>query len=117
MGLPHAVAAELLAHEPLEQAAARTESAMRAGVDVIDQGVFAHGDWHGIADFLVRVETPSALGAWGYEAWDAKLARHARPYFVLQLCFYSSQLERLAQPLAKNGYGQYLQRLLNDKVY
>jgi glucose-1-phosphate thymidylyltransferase len=29
----------------------------------------------------------------------------------------SSQLERLAQPLAKNGYGQYLQRLLNDKVY
>ncbi|HEX5110040.1 MAG TPA: TM0106 family RecB-like putative nuclease [Vicinamibacterales bacterium] len=78
-----------------EQAAARTESAMRAGVDVIYQGVFAHGDWHGIADFLVRVETPSALGAWSYEAWDAKLARHARPYFVLQLCFYSSQLERL----------------------
>jgi len=29
----------------------------------------------------------------------------------------SAQLERLAQPLAKNGYGQYLQRLLNDKVY
>ena len=29
----------------------------------------------------------------------------------------SAQLQRLAQPLAKNGYGQYLQRLLNDKVY
>lgn len=29
----------------------------------------------------------------------------------------SSQLERLAQPLAKNGYGQYLQRLLTEKVY
>jgi glucose-1-phosphate thymidylyltransferase len=29
----------------------------------------------------------------------------------------SAQLERLAKPLAKNGYGQYLQRLLNDKVY
>ncbi|HCL87663.1 MAG TPA: glucose-1-phosphate thymidylyltransferase [Comamonadaceae bacterium] len=27
------------------------------------------------------------------------------------------QLERLAQPLAKNGYGQYLQRLLKEKVY
>jgi glucose-1-phosphate thymidylyltransferase len=26
----------------------------------------------------------------------------------------SSQLEKLAQPLAKNGYGQYLLRLLND---
>ena len=29
----------------------------------------------------------------------------------------SAQLECLAQPLAKNGYGQYLQRLLTEKVY
>lgn len=28
----------------------------------------------------------------------------------------ASQLERLALPLAKNGYGQYLQRLLKEKV-
>ena len=28
----------------------------------------------------------------------------------------SEQLEQLAQPLAKNGYGQYLQRLLNEGV-
>ena len=28
-----------------------------------------------------------------------------------------AQLERLAQPLAKNGYGQYLARLLKEKVY
>jgi glucose-1-phosphate thymidylyltransferase len=28
-----------------------------------------------------------------------------------------AQLERLAQPLAKSGYGQYLQRLLREKVY
>ncbi|WP_019373251.1 glucose-1-phosphate thymidylyltransferase RfbA [Melaminivora alkalimesophila] len=27
------------------------------------------------------------------------------------------QLERLAQPLTKNGYGQYLKRLLTEKVY
>jgi glucose-1-phosphate thymidylyltransferase len=27
----------------------------------------------------------------------------------------SAQLEKLAQPLAKNGYGQYLQRLLNEQ--
>jgi glucose-1-phosphate thymidylyltransferase len=26
----------------------------------------------------------------------------------------SEQLEKLAQPLAKNGYGQYLLRLLNE---
>lgn len=29
----------------------------------------------------------------------------------------AEQLEKLAAPLAKNGYGQYLQRLLQDKVY
>jgi len=29
----------------------------------------------------------------------------------------AARLEQLAQPLAKNGYGQYLQRLLKEKVY
>ena len=29
----------------------------------------------------------------------------------------AAQLEQLAKPLAKNGYGQYLQRLLKEKVY
>ncbi|HQQ70452.1 MAG TPA: glucose-1-phosphate thymidylyltransferase RfbA [Alicycliphilus sp.] len=29
----------------------------------------------------------------------------------------AAQLEKLARPLAKNGYGQYLQRLLKEKVY
>ncbi|MGK5002856.1 glucose-1-phosphate thymidylyltransferase RfbA [Janthinobacterium sp. LB2P70] len=29
----------------------------------------------------------------------------------------ASQLEQLAQPLKKNGYGQYLLRLLNDKIF
>ncbi len=29
----------------------------------------------------------------------------------------TTQLEKLAQPLAKNGYGQYLQQLMKQKVY
>ena len=29
----------------------------------------------------------------------------------------SEQLARLAQPLAKNGYGQYLQRIVQEKIY
>jgi glucose-1-phosphate thymidylyltransferase len=29
----------------------------------------------------------------------------------------SAQLERLSQPLVKSGYGQYLMRLLKDKIY
>ncbi|HEY1308590.1 MAG TPA: TM0106 family RecB-like putative nuclease [Vicinamibacterales bacterium] len=72
-----------------------TRAAMRAGVDVIYQAVFVDGEWRGVADFIVRVDRPSALGAWSYEAWDTKLARHTKPYFVLQLCFYTEQIERL----------------------
>ena len=29
----------------------------------------------------------------------------------------AEQLERLAAPLAKVGYGQYLQRILQEKIY
>jgi glucose-1-phosphate thymidylyltransferase len=29
----------------------------------------------------------------------------------------AAQLEKLARPLAKNGYGQYLLRILEEKVY
>ena len=29
----------------------------------------------------------------------------------------AAQLERLAQPLTKNGYGKYLMRILNEKIY
>jgi hypothetical protein len=35
--------------------------------------------WGGVADFLMRIDTPSALGPWSYEALDTKLARHAKP--------------------------------------
>ena len=70
-----------------EREAARTLDAMRDGVDVIYQGVFVDAPWRGIADFLVRVDQPSSLGPWSYEAWDTKLARHPKPYFILQLCW------------------------------
>jgi glucose-1-phosphate thymidylyltransferase len=29
----------------------------------------------------------------------------------------AAQLERLAEPLKKNGYGRYLLRILEDKVF
>ena len=75
--------------------AARTLDAMREGVEVIYQGVFIDAPWRGIADFLIRVDTPSLLGGWSYEAWDTKLARHPKPYFILQLCWYTEQLARV----------------------
>src|SRR5439155_23209489 len=49
----------------------------------------------GVADFLLRTERPSDLGEWSYEALDTKLARTAKPAYILQLCFYDEQLGRL----------------------
>ena len=69
-----------------------TLAAMRAGVDVVYQAALIGDGWRGVADFLIRVETPSKIGAWSYEALDTKLARHAKPAYVLQLCFYSERL-------------------------
>ena len=76
-------------------AADETLHAVRTGAQVIYQAVFVDGDSRGIADFLVRVDAPSLLGSWSYEAWDTKLARKAKPAYVFQLAFYSAQIERL----------------------
>jgi uncharacterized protein len=81
--------------EGIDAAARRTEEALRAGADVVYQGVLASSGWRGLADFLVRSDEPSGLGSFSYEAWDTKLARSAKPAAVLQLTFYSHELERI----------------------
>jgi uncharacterized protein len=75
--------------------AERTAAAMRNGAEVIYQAVFVDTDWRGVADFLIRVDRASQLGPWSYEACDAKLARHPKPYFILQLAWYTEQLARI----------------------
>jgi predicted RecB family nuclease len=78
------------------QTADDTEEAIRRGEDdVIYQAQFEHEDWRGIADFLERLPDGS------YEVVDTKLARHARPEHVLQLCFYTEQLARIQGRLPK----------------
>jgi uncharacterized protein len=72
-----------------EAAQARTVEAMGSGVDVVYQGVFAHDGWRGVADFLLR--RPDGV----YEALDTKLARTAKPAYILQLLFYNEQLARI----------------------
>ncbi len=79
----------------ISERARLTEEAMRAGVDVIHQAAFAHDGWRGFADFVVRVKGTSDLGEFSYEAHDAKLAAHPKPYFILQLVFYSEQIARI----------------------
>ena len=72
--------------------AGQTLDAMRAGTPVIVQGALLNGRWSGRTDVLLRVETPSALGSWSYEAVDTKLARETKGGTVLQLCLYSDLL-------------------------
>ena len=81
--------------ERLRAQATATEQAMRDGADVIYQATFFDGTWLGFADFLLRVETPSELGAWSYEVADTKLARHAKASAILQVCSYVEQLHRV----------------------
>lgn len=76
-------------------AAERTRTALEAGVSMVYQGVLAGERWFGIADFLHRVPEVSRLGDWSYEPWDTKLARSAKPYFLIQLCTYAELLEEL----------------------
>ena len=71
----------------------QTLAALRAGAEILYQASLEHPPFAGIPDFLVRVDRPTGLGAYGYEVWDAKLARRARPYFLVQLCAYAEMLE------------------------
>jgi predicted RecB family nuclease len=76
-------------------AVAATIAALHEGVDVVYQPVFEDGDWYGRADFLRRVETPSALGDWSYEVVETKLARSTKVRAIIQLCHYSDLLSRI----------------------
>ena len=68
-----------------------------AGYPIIYQGELAHGVFTGVVDLLVRVDGPSVLGSYHYEVWDSKLARVAKPAFLLQLCCYADLLEALQE--------------------
>ncbi len=81
--------AEIAADGSLEARAQATLAAMRAGHEIIYQATFLAPPWHGFADFLRRVEAPSAIAAWSYEPIDTKLARTPDPKHVLQLGLYS----------------------------
>jgi len=69
----HLTSLDLLAAVGQVIAKEQDPQAMRDRADVIYQGVFVNEPWRGIADFVVRVATPSALGPWSYESLDTKL--------------------------------------------
>jgi predicted RecB family nuclease len=73
--------------------AEKTLAAMRAAAPVIYQAHLQVADWQGYPDFLFLVAGPSSLGDHHYVPWDTKLARSAKPYFIVQLCAYAELLE------------------------
>ena len=77
------------------EAVTRTVNAMHAGADVIVQGALEDGNWYGRPDVLLRTDTPSVFGAWGYEVADTKLARETRGGTILQLGLYCEMLARI----------------------
>ena len=81
--------------QSLEERTALTRAAMAAGAEVIYQGAFLDGRWHGYADFLLRVPGKSALGDFHYEPVDTKLAHGVKPKHVLQLGVYADLVSRV----------------------
>ena len=72
---------------------AATIAAMRAGHDVIVQAPLANDVFFGIADVLLKCESPSALGSYSYEPVDTKLSRETRASSILQLVTYCDAIE------------------------
>ena len=76
-------------------AAQQTQQLLAAGVPVVHQGVLLDDHWMRYADFLVRVEQPSWLGAHRYEVSDAKLSRELKAAALVQTSLYSVLAARL----------------------
>ncbi|WP_206078724.1 TM0106 family RecB-like putative nuclease [Allomesorhizobium camelthorni] len=105
-----------------DHAASATEAAMREGFDVVYQGALRTGRWQGYSDFLERVERPSALGDFGYEAVDTKLKRRADPKHALQLSIYSRAISGIQATLpgaahVQLGSGERASFPVEDAIY
>ncbi len=83
--------------ESLVAAHEQTRDALLAGAQVVFQAAFFDGTFHGMADFVVRVDDGSAPGP-RYEVADTKLARSARAKALLQLATYANQIEAMGFP-------------------
>ena len=72
-----------------------TLAALRAGASAVYQAHLSLDGWHGYADFLFRCDGRCNFGDYLYVPWDTKLARSAKPYFLIQLCAYAELLEKI----------------------
>lgn len=72
-----------------------TIDAMQRGAEAIYQAALVSENWQGFADFLVKTDTPSTLGAFSYEVTDTKLARRPQVKHLIQLGVYSRLLTNI----------------------
>lgn len=84
---------EIPSQNTLEKRIDLTLNAMKSGADYIFQAALLNGQWHGFVDLLERVNTPSLIGSFSYEAMDIKLKRQPDPSHIIQLCVYSDLLK------------------------
>ena len=59
--------------------------------EIIFQAYLTRPPFAGYADFLVRTSADPVV----YEIWDTKLAKTAKPYYLVQLCCYAEMLEAI----------------------
>ena len=74
---------------------ARTLAAMAAGEPVIYQGHLIADGWGATPTSSSAARVATAVSGWHYTPWDTKLARSAKPAFLVQLCAYADMLEAL----------------------
>ena len=101
---------------------------------VLGDNIFYGHDFHellananarteGASVFAYHVHDPERYGVAEFDAQGRVLSLEEKPqapksnYAVTGLYFYDAQVVELAKPLAKHGYGQYLQRVLKEKIY
>ena len=70
----------------------KTKSAMDSGIELIYQGALSNNIFFGLPDFLIKEDGASNFGDYQYKILDAKLAKHIKPEYLIQLSCYSELL-------------------------
>ena len=70
-----------------------TLEAMQKGAEVVFQAALEDRPFRGYADFLLKIDRPSTLGAFAYEVADTKLASSGKARHLVQIALYSDMVE------------------------
>ena len=99
-------------NEKPEAMLSATKTAMESGADLIYQAALSNDQFFGIPDFLIKTDGLSIFGNYQYKILDAKLAKHIKPEYIIQLCCYSELLKH-----AQGNFSETAQIYLGDNSY